>query len=122
MKTPFLIAFAGLAAAGLAAITAPASAAEWMSAPDIKRELVDTELSFRGRYSGRIIYRQDGGMRMVASSGRQLFGQWRIDEETGSLCSMFFTRRKAGESCFRTRHDGLGYRTDQGYRLMPLGF
>jgi hypothetical protein len=121
MKMPLLIALAGLAAPGLAAAT-PASAAEWMTAPDIKRELVDTELSFRGRFSGRIIYRQDGGMRMIASSGKQLFGQWRIDQETGSLCSVFFTLRKAKESCFRTRHDGLGYRTDQGYRLMPLGF
>ena len=121
MKTPFLIALAGLAVPALAGAT-PASAADWMSAPDIKRELVDTELSFRGRYSGRIIYREDGGMRMIASSGKQLFGQWRIDEATGSLCSMFFTRRTAGESCFRTRHDGFGYRTDQGYRLMPLEF
>jgi hypothetical protein len=99
-----------------------ASAADWMSAPDIKRELVDTELAFRGRVSGKVIYREDGRMRMVSSAGRQIFGEWRIDDDTGTLCSLFYTRRKGKESCFRTRHDGFGYRTDQGYRLMPLEF
>jgi hypothetical protein len=122
MKTPFLIALAGLAAAGLAAVTTPASAADWMSAPDVKRELLGTELAFRGRFFGRIIYRADGRMRMVAANGEQVFGEWRIDEASGSLCSQFYTRRKGKESCFRTRHDGLGYLTDQGYKLMPLGF
>jgi hypothetical protein len=97
-------------------------AADWMSAPDIKRELVDTELAFRGRVSGKVIYREDGGMRMVSSAGRQIYGEWRIDDDTGSLCSLFYTRRQGKESCFRTRHDGFGYRTDQGYKLMPLEF
>ena len=31
-------------------------------------------------------------------------------------------RKKRKEICYRTRHDGFGYRTDQGYKLMPLGF
>ena len=100
----------------------PAIAADWMSAGDIKRELLGTELAFRGQFTGRILYRADGGMRMVSSSGKQVFGEWRIDDDTGSLCSQFYTRRKGKESCFRTRHDGLGYRTDQGYKLMPLQF
>ena len=34
----------------------PAAAADWMSGGDIKRELLGTELAFRGRFSGRIIY------------------------------------------------------------------
>ncbi len=100
----------------------PAAAADWMSGGDIKRELLGTELAFRGRFSGRIIYRADGRMRMVSANGKQVFGEWRIDDDTGSLCSQFYTRRKGKESCFRTRHDGLGYRTDQGYKLMPLQF
>ena len=33
-----------------------------------------------------------------------------------------FLRNKRREVCYRTRHDGFGYRTDQGYKLMPLGF
>ena len=50
------------------------------------------------------------------------WGKWGPDDEAGTLCSVFYTRRKGKESCFRTRHDGFGYRTDQGYKLMPLGF
>lgn len=100
----------------------PAAAGDWMSAGDITREIVGTELSFKGRFSGKVIYDEDGVMRMVSSAGRQLYGQWRLDEETNSLCSKFRTRRAARESCFRTRHDGFGYRTDQGYKLMPLTF
>lgn len=123
MKTSCIAAL-GLIVAGLpmAGTTGTASAADWMSAPDIKRELVDTELAFRGRVSGKVIYREDGGMRMVSSAGRQIYGEWRIDDDTGSLCSLFYTRRQGKESCFRTRHDGFGYRTDQGYKLMPLEF
>jgi hypothetical protein len=52
----------------------------------------------------------------------RFIGEWRIDDDTGSLCSLFYTRRQGKESCFRTRHDGFGYRTDQGYKLMPLEF
>jgi hypothetical protein len=84
------IAALGLIVAGLpmAGNTGTASAADWMSAPDIKRELVDTELAFRGRVSGKVIYREDGRMRMVSSAGRQIFGEWRIDDEAGTLCSV----------------------------------
>ena len=117
------IAALGLTVLGLSMnVPSPAIAADWMSAGDIKRELLGMELAFRGRFAGRILYRADGGMRMVSSSGKQLFGEWRIDNDTGSLCSQFYTRRKGKESCFRTRHDGFGYRTDQGYKLMPLQF
>jgi hypothetical protein len=41
------IAALGLVVAGLP-LAGPAGAADWMTAPDIKRELVDTELAFRG--------------------------------------------------------------------------
>ena len=117
-----LIAALGLIVLALPPATAPALAGDWMSGGDIKRELVDTEMSFRGRVSGKIIYLEDGKMRMVSSAGRQLFGEWRIDEDAGTLCSVFYMRRKARESCFRARHEGFGYRTDQGYQLMPLEF
>jgi hypothetical protein len=122
MKKPYIAALGLIVVSLPIAGGLPARAADWMSAPDIKRELLGTELAFRGRFSGRIIYRADGRMRMVAANGKQVFGEWRIDEDSGSLCSQFYTRRKGKESCFRTRHDGLGYLTDQGYKLMPLGF
>jgi hypothetical protein len=66
------IAALGLVVAGLPLAGPARRAADWMSAPDIKRELVDTELAFRGRVSGKVIYREDGGMRMVSSAGRQI--------------------------------------------------
>jgi hypothetical protein len=97
-------------------------AADWMSGREIMKELVGQELSFRGKISGKIIYRRSGEMRMLSTKGRAVYGEWRIDEENGSLCSRLKQRRKAKEICYRTRHDGFGYRTDQGYKLMPLGF
>ena len=97
-------------------------AADWMSAGEIMKELVDQELSFRGRLSGKIIYRKSGEMRMISAKGQPVYGKWRIDEENGSLCSRIIQRKKRKEICYRTRHDGFGYRTDQGYKLMPLGF
>jgi len=99
-----------------------AHAADWMSGHDIMKELVGQELSFRGRLSGSIIYRRSGEMRMISSKGQPVYGEWRIDEKNGSLCSRIKQRRQAKEICYRTRHDGFGYRTDQGYKLMPLGF
>ncbi len=97
-------------------------AADWMSGRDIVKELVGKELSFRGKRNGKIIYRKSGEMRMLSTRGRAIYGKWRIDEESGSLCSRFIQRRKRREICYRTRHEGFGYRTDQGYKLMPLGF
>ena len=97
-------------------------AADWMSGRDIVKELVGRELSFRGKRKGKIIYRKSGEMRMLSTRGRAIYGKWRIDEDSGSLCSRFNMRRKRKEICYRTRHDGFGYRTDQGYKLMPLGF
>ncbi len=99
-----------------------AHAADWMSGHDIMKELVGHELAFRGRYNGRIIYRRSGEMRMISATGQPVYGKWRIDEENGSLCSRIIQRKKRKEICYRTRHDGFGYRTDQGYKLMPLGF
>ena len=98
------------------------SAADWMSGGDIMKELVGQELAFRGRLSGKIIYRKSGEMRMLSTKGRVVYGEWRIDEESDSLCSRIKQRRESKEVCYRTRHDGFGYRTDQGYKLMPLGF
>lgn len=97
-------------------------AADWMSGGEIMKELVGQELAFRGKLSGKIIYRKSGEMRMLSTKGRAVYGEWRIDEENGSLCSRIKQRRQAKEICYRTRHDGFGYRTDQGYKLMPLGF
>ena len=97
-------------------------AADWMSGGEIMKELVGQEFSFRGRLSGKIIYRRSGEMRMLSTKGRVVYGEWRIDDENGSLCSRIKQRRQAKEICYRTRHDGFGYRTDQGYKLMPLGF
>jgi hypothetical protein len=99
-----------------------AGAAEWMSSTDIMRELVGTELSFRGKRSGTIIYSESGEMRMQGRSGMPVFGKWRIDENSNSICARIFQRKIGKEVCYRTRHDGFGYRTDQGYKLMPLEF
>ncbi len=113
-----------LIALGAASMLLPQNvqAADWMSGGDIMKELVGRELSFRGRLSGQIIYRKSGEMRMISSKGRRVYGKWRINEENGSLCSRIIQRRERKEICYRTRHDGFGYRTDQGYKLMPLGF
>lgn len=97
-------------------------AADWMSGGEIMKELVGQELAFRGKLSGKIIYRKSGKMRMLSTKGRVVYGEWRIDEENGSLCSRIIQRKLGNEICYRTRHDGFGYRTDQGYKLMPLGF
>ena len=97
-------------------------AADWMSGSEIMKELVGQELAFRGKLSGKIIYRKSGEMRMLSTKGRVVYGEWRIDDESGSLCSRIKQRGQANEICYRTRHDGFGYRTDQGYKLMPLGF
>jgi hypothetical protein len=104
------------------ALSQGAYAADWMSGPDIIKELVGRELSFRGKYNGTIIYRKSGEMRMISARGQPIYGEWRIDDKSGSLCSRIIQRQKRREVCYRTRHDGLGYRTDQGYKLMPLGF
>ena len=113
-----------LIALGLASGVLPhgAHAADWMSGSDIIKELVGRELSFRGKYTGTIIFRKSGEMRMISAKGQPIYGEWRIDEKNGSLCSRIIQRQKRREVCYRTRHDGLGYRTDQGYKLMPLGF
>jgi hypothetical protein len=118
MKKSLLIALS--VAASL--LPAKANAADWMSSADIMRELVGTELSFRGKRNGKIIYRKSGVMHMVSRKGRSVFGKWRIDEDSDSICSRVTQRKKAREFCYRTRHDGFGYRTDQGYKLMPLRF
>jgi len=97
-------------------------AADWMSGGEIMKELVGQELAFQGRLSGKIIYRKSGEMRMISARGQPVYGEWRIDEENGSLCSRIIQRKQRKEICYRTRHDGFGYRTDQGYKLMPLGF
>ena len=99
-----------------------ANAADWMSGRDIMRELVGTELAFRGKLNGKIIYRQSGEVQMLSGTGRSVYGKWRIDEETGALCSKLSQRTNKKEVCYRARHEGFGYRTDQGYKLMPLGF
>jgi len=113
-----------LIALGLAGVLLPQKvvAESWMSDGDIMKELVGMELSFRGRRSGKIIYRKSGEMRMVSANGRPVYGEWRIDEESDSICSRIIQRKQHKEVCYRTRHDGFGYRTDQGYKLMPLGF
>jgi len=98
------------------------AASEWMSSADIMRELVDQELSFRGKRSGKITYHKSGQMRMLSGKGRAIFGKWRIDGESDRICSRVTQRKTAREFCYRTRHDGFGYRTDQGYKLMPLRF
>ena len=124
MKISALIAVGLLNTAAGSPATAPQDLAvsQWMSGSDIKRELVDTEFAFSGRFTGRVVYETGGEMRMVSAEGRPIYGSWRIDAESGSICSQFRQRRASRESCFRVSYDGLGYRTDQGYRLMPLGF
>lgn len=118
MKKSFLIALS------ITALYLPsqATAADWMSGGDIMRELVGTELAFRGKRNGRIIYRESGEMLMLSRKGRAIYGKWRIDEESGSICSKVSRRSASKEVCYRTRHDGFGYRTDQGYKLMPMSF
>ncbi len=108
--------------AASALLSQNAQAADWMSGGDIMKELVGQELAFHGRLSGKIIYRKSGEMRMISSKGQPVYGKWRIDQEKGSLCSRIIQRKKRKEICYRTRHDGFGYRTDQGYKLMPIGF
>ncbi len=124
MKIAALITAGLLNAAAGSPATAPQEVAvsQWMSSADIKREIVNTEFAFSGRFSGRVVYEAGGEMRMVSAEGRHIYGNWRIDPENGSLCSQFRQRRASRESCFKVSYDGLGYRTDQGYRLMPLGF
>ena len=124
MKISALIAVGMLntAAGSPAAVPQEVAVSQWMSGADIKRELVDMEFAFSGRFSGRVVYEKGGEMRMVSAEGRPVFGNWRLDAESGSICSQFRQRRASRETCFKVSYDGLGYRTDQGYRLMPLGF
>ena len=124
MKISALLTAGLLNAAAGSPATVPQEVAvpQWMSGDDIKRELVNTEFAFRGRFSGRVVYEASGEMRMVSAEGRHIYGNWRIDPESDRICSKFRQRRASRESCFRVSYEGLGYRTDQGYRLMPLGF